>query len=280
MKKSIILLAVLSSVVNAETVTWEFQKDYVLDGTITSADIESLDLDILSNRLIGSVSGSVSNIVQGLIEDKNNINIGSGTTGRINFTISELGVTSYYLGQSNLDDGYHGTWYGPNNESGDFYIIKQQDQTSVPLIPTLSSNTSSSPITVSASSAHWHNDLAAWKAFNNDFSHWTQAQCFEGVSGWLQVDFGDTKNVSSYKIRGRDDSLTATYKDWQFQGSSDGTSWVTIHSPSSQTNWSLGEERTYNFTSVNYRYYRWDVTSHNGNADNLACVQELQIDGF
>lgn len=282
MKKSLVLLAIISSTVNAEVITWKFKKDYVLDGVITSPVTSNLDIEMLSNIFIGNVSVSQSpNIIQGVLEDKNNINVGSGTTERINFTISELELKTYFLGQSNLNGGYFGTWYGPNNESGDFTITTEEEpQAAGPLIPTLSSNTSYSPIVVSASSAHWHSDLAPWKAFNDDFSHWSTAQCFEGTSGWLQVDFGVNKNVSSYKIRGRDDSLTSTYKDWEFQGSSDGSSWVTIHSPSSQTNWSLGEEREFNFTPVNYRYYRWDVASYNGNPDNIACVQELQIEGF
>lgn len=281
MKKSLVLLALISSTANAEVITWEFKKDYVLDGVIASPVTENLDIEMLSNKFIGNFANSLSsNIIQGTLEDKNNINVGSGTTERISFTISEPELTTYYLGQSNLNSGYFGTWYGPNNESGDFTITTEQPQTSGSLISTLSSNTSSSPIVISGSSAHWNNDLAPWKAFNDDFSHWTQAQCFEGVSGWLQVDFGTSKNVFSYKVRGRDDALSSSYKDWQFQGSSDGTSWTTIHTPPSQTGWSLGEERTYSFSLVNYRYYRWDVTSNNGYVYDIACVQELQIEGF
>jgi len=279
MKKSVALLSVFSSVVNAEAVIWEFKKDYVLDGVITAPTTENLDVEILSNKFIGSNSSlSSSNIVQGFLEDKNNVNIGSGITERISFTISEAELTTFYLGQSNLEGLYVGTWYGPNNESGDFSLSQGQNRTAGPLVPVLTSNTSSSPIVISASTAHWHNNLEPWKAFNDDASHWSTGQCFEGAAGWLKVDFGTNKTVSSYKVRGRDDALTASYKDWVFEGSTDGATWVTVHAPASQTNWVVAEERTFTFPSVNYRYYRWNVSSGNGYI--ITCAQELQIEGY
>ena len=143
------------------------------------------------------------------------------------------------------------------------------------LVPTLSSNTSASPIVVSATTAHWNSDLQPWKAFNKDASSWQVGQCFDAVTGDLVVDFGSTKTVSSYKVRSRDDAPESSYRAWTFDGSTNNSTWVTLSTLTNETPWTAGQIRTYTITPASYRYFRWHVTANTSYV--ITCSQELEI---
>lgn len=278
MKKTLFISSLLASVCQAQPQNWNIEIDNVLDGTVNSSISQSypFNLETHANKFNGSFSNYPSvHIVQGEIEDQNNQTIGSGIAARIQFTLSTSASVNYHLGKA-TQTGYQGTWYGPNNESGDFHITT--NPTPQPLVPKLTSNTSASPIVVSASTTHNHQSLGPWKAFDHDVSQWYTAQCFEGITGWLQVDFGTDRTVTTYQVRGRDDALQGSYKDWSFEGSADGTNWITLDTPVSQTAWVAGEVRSFNITPATYRYFRWNVSSNNNYV--LSCSQGLQLIGY
>lgn len=278
MKKTLLLACMLASTAQAQSHNWTIKIDGVLDGTLDASIAQTypFNLEMHANKLNGSFSNYPSaHVIQGQLEDKNNQNIGSGTQERIRFSLAQSASVNDYLGKS-TPSGYQGTWYGPNNESGDFTITTQP----VPqaLVPKLTSNTSASPIIISASTAHNHQDLQPWKAFDHNATQWYTSQCFEGISGWLQVDFGSDKTITSYQVRGRDDALQGSFKDWTFEGSADGSSWTVLDTPASQTGWTAGEVRDFTITPTTYRYFRWNVTSNNNYV--LSCTQGLQLKGY
>jgi fibronectin type 3 domain-containing protein len=106
-------------------------------------------------------------------------------------------------------------------------------------------------------------------AFDDSFgSFWFHG----GTTGWLQYDFG----ANSAQVIKRYTMVSAPLiperdpKDWQFQGSNDGSTWTTLDTQSNQT----FQFRTYlrifdigNTTA--YRYYRLNVTANNGDASFL-----------
>jgi len=108
---------------------------------------------------------------------------------------------------------------------------------------------------------------AAWNsanAFDQNFgSFWFHG----GTTGWLQYDFGANSAqvikrytmVSAPLIPARDP------KDWQFQGSNDGTTWTTLDTKTAETFEWRTQLRTFDIGNTTaYRYYRLNVTANNG----------------
>ncbi|WP_442783309.1 discoidin domain-containing protein [Collimonas fungivorans] len=46
---------------------------------------------------------------------------------------------------------------------------------------------------------------------------------YGGVTGWLQYDLGRTERVQRYTVTSANDRVPRDPKDWQFQGSTDGS---------------------------------------------------------
>ena len=147
------------------------------------------------------------------------------------------------------------------------------------LVPTLSSNASASPLVVSASSAHWNADLQPWKAFNKSWSGWQDGFCLDTASGWLSVDFGAQTTVAKYVIRGRDDVLGSSPRDWTFEGSNDAASWTTLDTQQAIT-WSVvGEYKEFSLSTLaTYRYFRTNMSGNNI-AYPITCYQEQELWG-
>jgi hypothetical protein len=146
------------------------------------------------------------------------------------------------------------------------------------LTPTLTSNSSASPIIVSAST-EYNSSYAAWKAFNHlvGASGWASTA---GHTGWLKVySGGPLWTVTSYTVSSCTDSLVAMAKDWTLQGSTDGSNWTVIDTQTGQASWTSDDMRTYTISSPgNYSYYKLDITDNCGNADATE-VGELELIG-
>src|SRR5690606_36478566 len=109
-----------------------------------------------------------------------------------------------------------------------------------------------------------------WKSANgydqNPGSLWFHS----GKSGRLQYDLGAgnaqaikryTVCIATVNIPPRDP------KDWQFEGSDDGTTWTTLDSQSGQAFANRMQLNTYNLrNTTDYRYYRLNVTANNGDS--------------
>lgn len=88
---------------------------------------------------------------------------------------------------------------------------------------------------------------------------------YKGTTGWLQYDLGRTERVQRYVITSAGGLVARDPKDWQFQGSNDGTTWTTLDTQSNQVFAQRLQVTTYAIANPSfYRYYRLDVTANNG----------------
>jgi hypothetical protein len=115
------------------------------------------------------------------------------------------------------------------------------------------------------------------KAFDlNPGSKWFNSAA---STGWIQKDFGvnNAQVVKRYTINSADVPARDP-KDWQFQGSQDGSTWTTLDTRSGQTFAIQMAQNTYNISNTTaYRYYRLNVTANNG--DTTLAVAELGLWG-
>ena len=93
--------------------------------------------------------------------------------------------------------------------------------------------------------------------FNND----------AGSTGWLQYDFGPgvTRTITRYTVGSAMDVPERDPKDWQFQGSKDGSTWTTLDTQSDQAFSTRFEMKRYKIASpAAFRFYRLNITANNG----------------
>lgn len=90
---------------------------------------------------------------------------------------------------------------------------------------------------------------------------------YSGVTGWLQYDLGHTEIVQRYTVTSSNDLVPRDPKDWQFQGSTDGSTWTTLDAQSNQVFATRLKLKTYTIASPgSYRYYRLNITANNGDS--------------
>ncbi len=114
----------------------------------------------------------------------------------------------------------------------------------------------------------------AAKAFDlNSGSKWLSS-----AVSWLQYDFGSgaTQTIKRYSVTSANDVPARDPKDWQFQGSNDGSAWTTLDTQSNQSFATRFEAQTYSISSPGaYRYYRLNVTANGG--DGSTQLSELGL---
>jgi hypothetical protein len=124
--------------------------------------------------------------------------------------------------------------------------------------------------TPSASSDH----PTAGEGVDKAFDGTTATKWFTGVSagstGWLQYKFGDGVKwvVTRYDLSSANDMPGRDPREWQFQGSNDGTNWTTLDIQSGQSWASRFLTKQYFVTTLSpYQYYRLNITANNGAGD-------------
>lgn len=136
------------------------------------------------------------------------------------------------------------------------------------LVPTLTSNTSSPDVTISAS--HYYGSQLPYKAFDGQ-AFWTDVYFWgTGVGSgnvspiWLQA-----QSHTGAKTMYRYGLFSGGYyeimpKTWQLLGSNDGISWTTLHSVTDKTTWT---SNAWTYFDVNataaYSYFRLNITATN-----------------
>lgn len=93
--------------------------------------------------------------------------------------------------------------------------------------------------------------------FNND----------AGSTGWLQYDFGSgvTRTITRYSVASAMDVPERDPRDWEFEGSNNGSTWTTLDTQSNQTFTTRFEMKTFQVARPTaYRYYRLNITANNG----------------
>lgn len=114
------------------------------------------------------------------------------------------------------------------------------------------------------------------KAFDNSTS--TKWLAWASTA-WIYYNFGSTnkKVITKYTICTANDASGRDPKNWQFQGSNDGSTWYTLDT---QTNQLSGAARyacfSYTFSNTTeYQYYRLNITANWG--DSYIQISELQM---
>jgi len=93
---------------------------------------------------------------------------------------------------------------------------------------------------------------------------------------WFQLQFPTAQVVNEYTFTSGNDSPERDPKDWNLQGSNDGTTWTTLDTRTGET--FANREQTVTFTFSNntpYTYYRVNVTANNG--DGLFQMSEWRV---
>ena len=105
---------------------------------------------------------------------------------------------------------------------------------------------------------------AAAQAFDaSSMTQWVSA----ATTGWLRYDFGsgNAQTIKRYTLTSSYDLATRDPKDWQFQGSNDGSTWTTLDTQSNQAFVDRFQTNIYSIASpASYRYYQLNVTANNG----------------
>lgn len=129
---------------------------------------------------------------------------------------------------------------------------------------------------VSASAQTSPNETAD-KAFDGlSFTKWYTG----GTSrtAWLQYYFGGqgriAKTVMRYDLTSANDRPGRDPRDWQFQGSHDGVTWVTLDTRAGELFAARHETRQYPVANdTAYEYYRLNILSNNGGADGIQLAE-------
>lgn len=140
----------------------------------------------------------------------------------------------------------------------------------------MTSNTAPAPFVASASSVY-SNVYDAWKAFDSVTKTFWSTTYGVGGKGWIQIDFG--KQTSLNKVTMTATNTTNDYKafpkDFNILGSNDGVIFTQFAEIKNQTVSIQSEVVTYNFNTVNYRYYKIDVLSNNGATNGNVAIENI-----
>lgn len=121
---------------------------------------------------------------------------------------------------------------------------------------------------------------SAWQMFDRER---TQSITIDGSSsGYVQYQFDAAaqKVADAYWLTAHNTALNdGDYiTEWEFQGSNDGATFVTLDQRSGETGWTNSETRFYSFpNSVAYEYYRLDFRGGGGSDATNSKMAELAI---
>jgi hypothetical protein len=93
---------------------------------------------------------------------------------------------------------------------------------------------------------------------------------------WFQLQFASAQVVNEYTFTSGNDSPERDPKDWNFEGSNDGTNWTRLDNRSGEMFDSRQQTKSYTFiNNTAYTYYRVNVTANNG--DGLFQMSEWRV---
>lgn len=200
-------------------------------------------------------------------------------------------ATSFTLSEVDFEDGPYLPFVGGGT------IVTPADHADA--VPVMTSNTApSGTASDSAASAN------AYKAFDKDK---TTNVTFVGTSGWIQFQQAASAQVvvDAYFVTAYGDvaagdlgggspgfpgtpgggnqvpAMENTPANWKFQGSNDGSTWVTIDAQNEQFGWSPGETRffkTDNTTAYEYHRLIWTAVAGGSNAAVGSIGMHLAVD--
>lgn len=105
-----------------------------------------------------------------------------------------------------------------------------------------------------------------WNAFDkNTTSGWLTT----GTSGWISYEFPSSKIIGKYTLKPPYNatsgiSVQRSPKDWTFEGSNDGVTWIVLDTKVGVTDWVDNTLKEFNINNkVSYKIYRVNVTASN-----------------
>jgi regulation of enolase protein 1 (concanavalin A-like superfamily) len=172
-------------------------------------------------------------------------NLSASTTSYVD-TSAAAGTTYYYVVQAANSAGASG-----NSPQG--YSSRITSMVNIAFGGTASASFNTDSYTEGAHKAFDTDPGSKWYGYNSP-------------TGWLQYDFGanNAQTVKRYTINSADVAARDP-KDWQFQGSQDGSTWTTLDTRSGQSFLVVQAQNTYDIGNTTaYRYYRLNITGNNG----------------
>lgn len=142
----------------------------------------------------------------------------------------------------------------------------------------MTSNALPSPLR-STASAEPYTSYPSWKAFNGLNATALDSWRTNARNGWIQLDFGVATKVNRLTLTSPNDTSAtpAMAKDFIVEGSNDASVFTPIQSFSNQT-WGVNETKVYKFDkTVEYRYYRINVSKTHSLSDGSETTGNLAI---
>jgi hypothetical protein len=204
---------------------------------------------------------------------------------------ASFGATSYSVKRSTSSDGKYSTI--ASGVTGSSYTDKSVTNGATyyyTVTATNAAGTSGSSPSDSATPARSMVNVATGGTANDSASNATNAKrafdqnsgsqwLYGGATGWLQYELGHTERVERYAVNSSSDGklVPRDPKDWQFQGSNDGSTWTTLDTQSNQAFAERLELKTYTIANpASYRYYRLNITANNGDS-SFTALSELRL---
>ena len=95
-------------------------------------------------------------------------------------------------------------------------------------------------------------------------------------TGWIRYELSEPVTVVRYALSSANDSAERDPRDWQLQGSHDGSSWTTVDTQSGQDFGERFQTKEYDVADPgSYEFYRLNITANHG--DGLTQLAELQL---
>ncbi|GAA4881690.1 hypothetical protein GCM10023310_72140 [Paenibacillus vulneris] len=143
------------------------------------------------------------------------------------------------------------------------------------LIPTMTSNSQSNGVAFASSVAG--SAIQEYFAFDKVLTNYGW-RSKGNANQWVGFDFLEKKVISKYAI-------TEYYidgsspKDWTFQGSNDGSDWITLDTRTNEPEWKQAEKKEFAFfNETPYSKYRLYVSANHGNSSEID-ITELEMYG-
>ena len=267
MKKSGLLITILLLIAFAVQSQVAVNTDGSSANSSAMLDVKSTDKGMLIPRMTIAQRDGITNPVQGLIVYITNDNsfyyYNSSSWQKI-----ESGSSVWSENGSTISvDSTKKVIIGDDTGTGTFQVITNQ--------PTGTYTTDQCNGGTASASSSYAGKPASNVFDNNTSSYWSNDNALPVI---LQYDFGANNNkiITFYRIY-FEVNYDVSPDTWNFQGSTDGSSWITLDNQSAQ-GWTSDEWKEYHFGNTTpYRYYRLNITNNKGSSNNYTSVYEVEM---
>ena len=187
--------------------------------------------------------------------------------------ISQILLNRPSTSNFSLDNGVYNANFNGGSVTGDLAKSSNSiDAVLASLIPVMSGGTtsacSSGSVSCSVTPAGYSN---LSRLFDDGVTYFSQ---YTSSTMTVTVDFGATTPIGGYFIE-RFSNINNQPRTWTFQGSANNSTWVTLDSYDSSSDW--GADVLIRTALGSYRYYRWAFTANNGSPTNGYTIDEMDL---